>query len=181
MFLLGNSRAEKINQRGPAKPQYVVPDSRRQSAASFEICQIIELSRTRRLSYLGGMVSKTESSNWPCLGSVPSRGICGSVRPVHKLSGLRFHAPWIECGFSYRTCFSSPHSIIVVTLLELSRRPLLRLRLRGGVADGSMRSKHTGLDDARLSKPRESVGVIEGKLPSFLSPVSSLLTEAGSV
>lgn len=122
----------------------------------------------RRMSYPTGIDSEKECSHWSRLGPLRFGDKRKNVTSVLTPGGLLFHAPWAERGFPNRMPFLLPGSMTVVALLEPSLRPLLRLRLLGGVAGGSPRSRRAGLVDPRLFVLRESARVVGRGLLFFL-------------
>lgn len=148
MLLADKSRAEERKQRGYARLQNFVLESRWQPAFSFGICRV--LSQYRRGSYPAGTVSEIESSSWPFLGSLLFRNSRDNVRTALTLGEPCFHAPLVERDFSNPILFSLLGSMTVLAFSELFQRPLMPLRLRGRVVDGSPKSSRAFLVDTRV-------------------------------
>lgn len=133
----------------------------------FKSAETAPSAEYRRISYLTGIVSEKKSSDLPCSGSFRFKGVRDTGRQVSLPLRLCFHAPRADHELSGCTFFSPLGSVTIATFLERSLRLLLRLFSCGGVSGDSPKTRRPVLVDTRLSKRRESAGVIGKGLLCF--------------
>lgn len=111
-------------------------------------------------------------------GLLSRRGERNSVRFVFKRLGLGLHALWTEHYFLTCTLFSLPALVDTVAFFKLSPPPLSWPLLCGGVASGNLKSRCTGLVDARCFSQAAKVSRSHRQrafVPTFLQCHHSLL------